>query len=152
VWVFSAVFIVVFLLDRILKMLVFENFSLGDSYPVLRGVLHVTPVQNIGIAFGLFDNLSNVVFICVSAFILLSMLYLLIAKRPKSVFLLLGFSLIFSGAAGNLIDRIFYGYVFDFIDLRVWPVFNLADSAITIGAGLIVVYILSQNRKGKRKK
>jgi signal peptidase II len=151
VWVFSAVFIAVFLSDRILKSLVFENFSLGDSYPVLRGVLHITPVRNSGIAFGLFSNLDNIVFICAAVFVLFFMLYILIAKRPKSILLLLGFSLIFSGAVGNLTDRVIYGYVFDFIDLRVWPVFNLADSAITIGAGLILLYISRQKNKAHDK-
>jgi signal peptidase II len=146
VWFFSAVFIVVFLSDRILKMLVFENFSLGNSYPVLSDVLHITPVHNSGIAFGLFGNLDNIVFVCVAFFALSLMLYFLIVKKPKSILLILSISLIFSGAAGNLTDRIIYGYVFDFIDLKVWPVFNIADSAITIGAGLILVCMFKQRK------
>ena len=153
-WFFWSIFSVIFLSDRILKMLVFENFSLGTSYPVLKGVLHITPVQNSGIAFGLLGNWNNTVFACAAFFALSAMLYFLIAKKPKSLLLFSGVSMIFSGAAGNLADRIMYGYVFDFIDFRVWPVFNIADSAITIGAGLIMVYMFGRTgkEKGKRQK
>jgi len=144
VWVFLTIFIAVFSIDRILKILVAENFSLGVSYPVLKDIFHITPLRNRGIAFGLFGNTNNIVFICIAFFILSFLLYFIIIKKPKSTLLLSGISLIFSGAIGNLIDRIFCGYVFDFIDLRIWPVFNVADSAITIGAFLVLFYMLKE--------
>ena len=75
------------------------------------------------------------------------MFYFVIIKRPESILLLSGIFLVFSGAASNLTDRILYGYVMDFIDLRIWPVFNIADSAITIGAFLILLYLFKQKSK-----
>jgi len=147
VWFFLAIFIIVFLSDRILKILVFENFSLGVSYPVLKDMFHITPVHNRGIAFGLFGNLDNIIFVCIAFFVLALMFYFVIIKRPESILLLSGIFLVFSGAASNLTDRILYGYVMDFIDLRIWPVFNIADSAITIGAFLILLYLFKQKSK-----
>ncbi|TSA56306.1 signal peptidase II [bacterium] len=138
---------IVFLSDRILKILVFENFSLGVSYPVLKDMFHITPVHNRGIAFGLFGNLDNIIFVCIAFFVLALMFYFVIIKRPESILLLSGIFLVFSGAASNLTDRILYGYVMDFIDLRIWPVFNIADSAITIGAFLILLYLFKQKSK-----
>ena len=146
-WFFLTIFIIVFLSDRILKILVFENFSLGVSYPVLKDMFHITPVHNRGIAFGLFGNLDNIIFVCIAFFVLALMFYFVIIKRPESILLLSGIFLVFSGAASNLTDRILYGYVMDFIDLRIWPVFNIADSAITIGAFLILLYLFKQKSK-----
>jgi len=147
VWFFLTIFMIVFLSDRILKILVFENFSLGVSYPVLKDMFHITPVHNRGIAFGLFGNLDNIIFVCIAFFVLALMFYFVIIKRPESILLLSGIFLVFSGAASNLTDRILYGYVMDFIDLRIWPVFNIADSAITIGAFLILLYLFKQKSK-----
>ena len=146
-WFFLTIFMIVFLSDRILKILVFENFSLGVSYPVLKDMFHITPVHNRGIAFGLFGNLDNIIFVCIAFFVLALMFYFVIIKRPESILLLSGIFLVFSGAASNLTDRILYGYVMDFIDLRIWPVFNIADSAITIGAFLILLYLFKQKSK-----
>ena len=146
-WFFLTIFIVVFSSDRILKILVFENFSLGTSYPVLKDIFHITPVHNKGIAFGLLSSLNNIIFVCIAFFVLALTLYFVIVKRPKSILLLTGVFLVFSGAAGNLADRIFYGYVLDFIDLRIWPVFNIADSAITTGVFLILLYMINSKFK-----
>jgi signal peptidase II len=151
VWFFLTVFTAIFLSDRIFKTLVFENLSLGVSYPILEGVLHITPVQNKGVAFGLFANSGNAIFVSLVFFMLVLALYFISIKRPRSILLLSGIFLVFSGAAGNLADRIFYGYVLDFIDFRIWPVFNIADSAITIGAFLIFLYIFN-DKKGQRIK
>jgi signal peptidase II len=151
VFLFLIIFVIVVFADRILKIAVIENFSLGSSYPVLENILHITPVHNKGIAFGLFGNVNNSVFICMVFLILLLMLFFIIYRRPRNSLLLSGVSLVASGAMGNIIDRIIYGHVFDFIDLRVWPVFNTADSAITIGAGLIMVCMFRQKSKAHDK-
>ena len=66
-------------------------------------------------------------------------IYIILYKKPKSSILILGLFLILSGAVGNLIDRISYGCVLDFIDIRVWPVFNIADSSISLGTLLIFI-------------
>ena len=83
----------------------------------------------------------------VCLFTLLIIAYALFIKRPKSPLLILALSLVLSGAVSNLIDRLFYGYVLDFIDLRFWPVFNIADSAITIGVLLMLAYLIAAKHK-----
>jgi signal peptidase II len=139
-----TVFTVVFL-DRITKIFFSQLLSLGESLPVLRGIIHITLVHNTGIAFGLFRD-QGIVFIIIPVIAIGLLIYNIYYYRrfehQISELYILGFSLILGGAFGNLVDRICYGYVIDFIDLRVWPVFNIADSAITIGALIIAVKCL----------
>jgi len=144
VWFFSAVFIVVFLFDRVTKVLVFSGQAPGSSYPVIDNILHISPVCNKGIAFGLFPGLGNTFFAVTSCLVLLFIAYLLIFKRPRSFLLMSGICLVSAGALGNLVDRLAYGHVLDFIDLRCWPVFNIADSAITLGVSLVLFYLFCQ--------
>ena len=122
--------------DRITK-LHFSNFlSLGESLPMMRGVLHMTLVHNTGIAFGMFKN-QGIVFVIIpmiaAILLIFNIFYYRYNQRLSRVYIV-SFSLILGGTIGNLIDRIYFGYVIDFIDFRIWPVFNIADSAITIGA------------------
>ena len=131
----------VILLDRITKLYFSDLLSYGDSLPIIRNVLHMTLVHNTGIAFGLFKD-QGIVFIVIPVIAVILLLFNIYYYRHNEEALsrtyLVAFSLILGGAIGNLIDRIVYGYVIDFIDFRVWPVFNIADSAITIGAVIIV--------------
>jgi len=107
-------------------------------------------VRNAGAAFGLFKN-SAVFFILVSIaaiFIISAILARAIKQNNFSGKKLynFGLTLIMSGAFGNLIDRIRFGYVIDFIDVRIWPVFNIADSSITIGTFLLIIYFSKKTR------
>ncbi len=137
---FLIVGAVVFL-DRVLKSFFSNTLSLGESIPVLRNIFHITLIHNTGIAFGLFKN-QGIVFIIVPiiAIVLIAFnIYYYHNSREVSFFYIVGFSLILAGATGNLIDRVLFGYVVDFIDFRIWPVFNIADSAITIGTTIILI-------------
>lgn len=128
-------------LDQAAKFLFSRYLEIGQTIPVIRGFLHFTLIHNTGIAFGLFRN-QTVVFIVISALaIALIVLNLVSEGRGRRIHPaeLWGFSLMLGGAAGNLLDRIRLGYVVDFIDFRVWPVFNLADSCITVGAFIILI-------------
>lgn len=135
--------------DRITKFFLSQLLSVGESLPLIRNVLHMTLVHNTGIAFGLFKN-NGVVFIIIpviAVFLLIfNIFYYRTSKNLNRVYII-AFSLILGGAIGNLIDRIYYGYVIDFIDLRVWPVFNIADSAISIGAAIIAFKCLEFSNK-----
>lgn len=145
--IFLSLFTVstVVFLDRVTKIFFSEILSLGESLPVIRHILHMTLVHNTGIAFGLFKN-QGIVFIVIPFVAVILLVYNIFYYRANDQRLsrpyILAFSMILGGAIGNLIDRIAYGYVIDFIDLRVWPVFNIADSAITIGAVVIAVKCL----------
>ncbi len=127
--------------DRFSKIYFSDLLSLGESLPVIRNVFHFTLVHNTGIAFGLFRD-KGVVFIfipIIAVVLLIFNIYYYRDHKALSPVYVVAFSMILAGAIGNLIDRIFYGYVIDFIDLRVWPVFNVADSAITVGAFIILL-------------
>jgi signal peptidase II len=131
---------VVVIADRLTKILFSNILQLGESLPVIKKVFHFTLVHNTGIAFGLFkDNGFVFLIIPVIAVVLLGYnLYYYHKMGELDHLYVLGFSLILGGAIGNMADRIMLGHVIDFIDLRVWPVFNVADSAITIGACIVL--------------
>jgi len=130
----------VVIIDRVTKLFFSELLSFGESLPVIRNVLHMTLVHNTGIAFGFFKN-QGIVFIVIPIVAIFLLVFNIYYYRQNNEALsrvyIVAFSLILGGAIGNLIDRIVYGHVIDFIDFRVWPVFNIADSAITIGAIMI---------------
>lgn len=142
----TTVFLVV-LFDRMSKIFFEGVLREGESLPIIRKVLHMTLVHNTGIAFGLFKG-QDFVFIIVPiiAIILLAynIYYYKYNNEKLSRAYIIAISLIIGGAIGNLIDRIYCGHVIDFIDFRIWPVFNIADSAITIGAVLIAINCFQQ--------
>lgn len=148
----STVFLIIFL-DRITKNFFSQVLSVGESIPLIRHVLHMTLVHNTGIAFGLFRD-QGIVFIIIPVIAIILLIYNIyyyhrFEDRISEMYII-GFSLIFGGAIGNLIDRVVYGYVIDFIDFRIWPVFNVADSAITVGAVMIAVKILLMSKHEQR--
>lgn len=136
-----TVFFVVFF-DRMTKSFFSDLLSVGESLPIIRNFLHMTLVHNTGIAFGLFKD-KGIVFLVIPVIAIILLVYNIYYykynEQKLSRVYIVAFSLILGGAIGNLIDRISFGYVIDFIDFRVWPVFNLADSAITIGAVIIAI-------------
>jgi signal peptidase II len=128
-------------LDQLTKFLVVRSLDIGESRPIIDGVLRLSHVRNSGAAFGTFRGFSGL--LALAAVVGLVMIVGLIVRRPSPM-TGLGAALVAAGAFGNLIDRLFRGpfargTVVDFIDPRFWPSFNVADSAITIGALLIVV-------------
>jgi len=135
-FVFLIVAVVV-ALDQITKNLIMTNLSPYDAREIFP-FLHIVHVRNTGAAFGMFKTLGSTFFIILSCFAILFITYLIAKRTYNSV----GLSLILGGALGNLIDRIAYGKVVDFIDFSVgsfhWPAFNVADSALTVGIAVIL--------------
>ncbi len=128
----------VIIIDRFAKFLVFNNLLEGQSIGVVPKIFHITLVLNTGAAFGLFKEGNQ--FFIVSSFIVAALIFLyVIFDKEKDVLKLSALGLILGGAIGNLIDRLLFGYIIDFLDLRVWPVFNIADSAITVGSVLLLL-------------
>jgi len=123
--------------DQLTKALLVASFARGESLPLLPPILHLTYVQNTGAAFGLFKG-QQPLFVILSCLVIGVIIWELRTKRAHDAATLWGCGLALGGAVGNLIDRLRLGYVIDFIDLRVWPVFNLGDSAITIGVALLI--------------
>ncbi len=135
-----TVIILVAGIDQITKWAAVNALRPGDSVPIITGVFHFTMVHNTGAVFGIFRGftvpliLSSLVFL-----IVLFYFYPKIEKEHSNFYLQAG--LVAGGASANLLDRLRYGYVIDFIDFRIWPVFNFADAAITVGAVLFVLKV-----------
>ena len=122
--------------DQVTKWWVLRTLDLGESVPVIPGVFHVTLVRHPGVAFGLLAYAGGIVVI-MSAAIVTALVLAALRRTPRQpVPMAMGW--ILGGAVGNLLDRLRLGGVIDFLDFRVWPVFNVADSGITIGALLVV--------------
>lgn len=139
----------VLLLDQLTKFIVARELILGQSLPVIKGVLHFTLIYNRGAAFGILKNQLSF-FILTSA---ISVVLIIISlKKNKRTVYNFSLGLMLAGAMGNLIDRLFLGHVIDFIDFRIWPVFNVADSAITVGAVLLGYSLLRTNDKAQMSK
>ena len=137
-------FIVIFILvlDQLTKFVISKNLSLYQSIPLIRGFFHISLVHNKGAAFGILKNqLPLFIF---TSLLAVALIYfdLIKNKQKKPLIYEVALGLILAGALGNLIDRVFFGYVIDFLDFRIWPVFNVADSAITIGAVLLAYQML----------
>ncbi len=154
----------IILLDQFTKHIVQSLLVPGVPVPVIKGFFYLTLVYNRGAAFGLFQG-STSIFIFVSLMCIFAIIFFL----RRNIFLLkffgldigqwgirLSLGLILGGAFGNLIDRLRYSYVVDFLDFHVWPAlnlawpaFNLADSAITVGGVIVFLNILKQERKDR---
>ena len=138
-------FVVVFLLDQLSKMYIMNTMLPGYTTPVISGVFHITYIQNRGAAFGLMAD-QRTFFILISLLVIIGILIFHIKHRPISRHITVAMGLVAGGAAGNMLDRLRFGGVVDFIDFRVWPIFNLADTAIVIGAYLLALALLRSGR------
>ncbi len=135
--------------DQLTKYLVTARIALHESVPVLNGFIYFTRVHNTGIAFGLFRGMV-LIFVFTSVLVILLTVLWVRRLRTGHTALRTGLLLILSGTIGNLLDRIRFGYVIDFIDLKVWPVFNVADAAITVGGAFLIGYIFLLTQKNRR--
>ncbi len=131
-------FLLILFFDQMTKFLIKKNFQLGQSVPVIKDTFHITYVTNTGSAFGLFRGF-NVFLIFFSVIVIFIIFYFLWKIKNNDRLLQLALGLLLGGTLGNLIDRLFYGSVTDFIDFRIWPVFNVADSAVSVSVFLLII-------------
>ena len=132
--------------DQLSKWGATHFLRIGESMPVLAGVFHLSLVQNTGIAFGLFQEHPDFWIVIITA----SLLCLVWGARlvsNRSCSCRWAYGLILGGAAGNWIDRIRVQHVIDFLDFRIWPVFNLADASITLGVFSLIWLSVTPRRR-----
>ena len=145
--------LIVIIIDRILKVLVTNNFVLNVRNKIIDGFFYITNCHNEGEAFSLFSG--NVLFLIFITLIVLFLIYRTINKENVNKIGILAYGLLLGGILGNLYDRIFYGYVIDYLDFRIFnfnfAIFNLADAAIVVGAILLIVFEGSDNDGRKNK-
>jgi signal peptidase II len=154
-----AGFIVAF--DQLVNLYVHGNFQLGESVPVIRDIFSITYVRNTGAAFGIFHDYSEIFrrlfFFSMPPIALVVILFMLRTVESTDRWQILALSMIFGGAIGNYIDRLRFGFVVDFLDFHykdVWsyPAFNVADSAIVGGVGLLLIMMTLRDRALARAK
>jgi len=152
-WVLLISLTVILFLDQYTKFQVQQRIPLHRTFPVIEGFFNLTHVRNTGGAFGFLagkGKLGSVFFMTVSLTAIAIILFLIFRLKEERI-LSLSLSLILSGALGNLIDRLRHGEVIDFLDFYLfsyhWPAFNIADSSITLGIGLMVVDLLIHDKK-----
>lgn len=148
----SIITLVVVVIDQVTKLYVDANFRLHETVPVIKGFFHLTYVRNKGAAFGILaDNSIRIpFFVIVSIIAIAGILWYVKRIRDDQKLALCSLSLVFSGAIGNLIDRVRLGEVIDFLDVfwkrHHWPAFNVADSAITVGVALLFIEMWREER------
>ncbi|MBN2831005.1 MAG: signal peptidase II [Candidatus Omnitrophica bacterium] len=136
--------LVVLALDQLSKFILNANLALNEPIPLVKGVFSLTLIHNRGAAFGIFKN-QLYIFIFISV-IAIALIYPMFKNNKSGKLYSLSLSLILAGTLGNFLDRVFLGYVIDFLDFHIWPVFNVADSAITCGT-LILGWLIFKPSK-----
>ena len=134
--------IAVVLLDQLTKLIVIQNISLTQSIPLISNIFHLTYIQNTGAGFGLFQE--SIRLLIWFSIIVIGLILYFYEAIPGKKYTQASVALILGGTLSNLIDRIRLGYVIDFLDFRVWPSFNIADAAITIGVVGLIIYMLKK--------
>lgn len=146
------------LADQATKLLVINFLDREEPLEIIPNVFRFTYVENRGAAFGMLDD-KRWVFMIISTIAIIGLLIYLLKFSGNNNLLNIGLSLVIGGGIGNMIDRVAYGYVVDFLDFCAFPkvwmwVFNVADSCVCIGAGLIALYliidIVKEAKKGKQ--
>jgi signal peptidase II len=146
---------VVVALDQITKAAIVSKFFIHESYAVFDGFFNIVYVMNPGAAFGFLANTSATFryffFIGITAAVILLIIYYIAKSKSQNMLIVISLTLIFAGAVGNLIDRIRFGAVVDFLDFYIrtwhWPAFNVADSSISLGAVLMILEMIIQRKK-----
>ena len=135
--------ILILILDQLTKYLIKTKLYLYESIPIIKNIFHITYTTNAGAGFGILQNyrwffvVFTVIFI-IAIYIYYSKYY---ASIKKDFYLAICIALLLGGALGNFYDRLRFGYVVDFLDFRIWPTFNVADSAVSVGAVLLIIWL-----------
>ena len=136
--IFSTALIII-IIDQVAKFLIKTNFQLNQTLPIISNIFHLTYIHNFGAGFGILQH-QKYFLIFISIIVIGFIFYYLdrIRNNERLLQMLVGFVL--GGTIGNLTDRIINGYVIDFLDFRIWPIFNFADSFVTIGVIGLIMY------------
>jgi signal peptidase II len=142
--------LVVIIADQVTKYLVTTGIPVHRGVEIIPGFANLVHVRNPGAAFGIFadstSNLRAVFLLLVSVAALVCIIWTVVASKQIDSYLLAGLSFFFGGATGNLVDRLRFGEVIDFVDVYVgsfhWPAFNVADASLCVGTGLLFLHFL----------
>jgi signal peptidase II len=152
---FPAIAVPVVLLDQLSKAWILATLKLHDGFPLIDGFFNITHIRNPGAAFGFLaaapPMFRYIFFMVVTLAAILLILHYFRVSRIEAPSLVAALALILAGAVGNLIDRVRFGEVVDFLDVYLgsyhWPAFNVADSAITVGAAILITVLLRKRKE-----
>ncbi|MGM9925300.1 MAG: signal peptidase II [Bacillus sp. (in: firmicutes)] len=147
--------LIIIALDQITKIFVVKNMELGESIPVIENFIYITSHRNPGAAWGILAG--QMWFFYIITIVVVAALVYYIQKAAKTHIILgISLGLMLGGAIGNFIDRVFRQEVVDFVDTIIFgydfPIFNVADSALTVGVAMLMVYMLFEEKLLKEKK
>ena len=127
-----------YFVDRLTKIAASRLLELDRPVSVIPNIFNLTLTSNTGAAFGLLKD-HRILFLSLSVFVIIFILIYAMRHKSMPIATAAALGLVLGGAVGNMVDRIRLGYVIDFLDFRIWPVFNIADSSICIGAGMLIL-------------
>ncbi|MFH1784431.1 MAG: signal peptidase II [bacterium] len=142
--------LVLLILDQISKYIIANNMLPGESLPVINNIFHITYVENTGAAFGILKG-QNFFFIVISIIAIVYIVFFSKKALGRTILPTVSLGIILGGILGNLADRLRLGCVVDFLDFQIWPVFNVADSGISVGAALLIIYLIKTDKTEKRQ-
>ena len=137
--VFSTALIII-LLDQTTKFLIKNALQLNQTLPIISNVFHLTYINNTGAGFGILKA-QALILIFISIFVIGILIYNFDRIKNNETLLQILAGFVLGGTIGNLIDRLAYGHVIDFLDFQIWPIFNFADSFVTIGVIGLIIYL-----------
>ncbi|HBY57058.1 MAG TPA: signal peptidase II [Candidatus Atribacteria bacterium] len=143
--------ILVILFDQGSKFLVQQKMKIGESIPIIKGIFHITYIENPRTAFGIFQYQTIFLVIAILISVILTILISRKIVFKKESIMYVPLTLVLGGAVGNLIDRLRTGRVIDFLDFRIWPIFNFADTAIVCGMLILLVYFLFYTKEENKE-
>ena len=149
---FYILIIAVIVFDQLSKFIIQSNMDLNSSIPLIEGFFSITYIRNTGAAFSVLQG-KTIILIFIQVFVILAIFgYVIYKKKSLHWTLKTALALIAGGGLGNLIDRVYNGYVVDFIHFHFWPIFNIADISVCIGSGLLIIYVFLIEGKEKNGK
>ncbi len=148
----KKIFIITFILlilDLVSKFIITKVFMVNESLVLIKNFFALTYVHNYGGAFSILNGKVSFISI-VSLIVVILLIYYLIKEKKHNNYEVLSYSLVLAGALGNLLNRLIYGYVIDFLDFNIlgynYPIFNLADIFIVIGIFLLIIYLIKEEK------
>lgn len=154
IFIYCFVVLALTLIDQYSKFLITSYMSLNESVNIIEGFFKLTYVQNYGAGFSIMQNATTTFYI-ITPICLIIFIYMLYKAKPKDYLTKIALLLMIGGTLGNFIDRIRTVYVVDFLDFIFFgwdfPIFNLADSFLTVGVFLLIIAILKEERNAKSK-
>lgn len=145
--------LIVILLDQWTKWLIVQSMEIGESVPVIENLLHITSHRNRGAAWGMLEG-QFWLFYIITAVVVVSIIYFMQKEAKGKPLMKISLAVLLGGAIGNFIDRLFRGEVVDFVQTFIFgyrfPIFNIADAALTIGVILLFIAMFIDDRKRKK--